>query len=53
MEALAIVFFILIAIPLVGLLGLPLGMFAWLCIYGLFMFVAKALLALVSDEPHH
>lgn len=44
MAAVFIVGFILLAIFLVSVLGLPLGMLAWLGVYGLFRFAARKLL---------
>lgn len=50
MEVVFLVLFVLIAFGLVLVLGLPLGMFIWLCIYGLFRLSARALLVHVGDD---
>lgn len=51
MDVVFIVGFILLAIVLVSVLGLPLGMLVWLCAYGLLRFVARTLIATI-DRPY-
>lgn len=48
MDVVFLVGSILLAIGLVSVLGLPLGMLAWLLAYGLFRFLARKVLDIVG-----
>lgn len=48
MDVAFLVGFILLAIPLVSVLGLPFGMLVWLVLYGIVRTVGRALIWTVS-----